>query len=164
MKKGKKDCNKGHPLVKISGFAEGSFTCNLCFQNHANSEGKMSCLGCDYDICANCGKFEKGLKDEENFGVVCARGHQMEFTQSGAGLKGYEEPNQFNCDKCGLDKPLSDGRWCCFPCTYDICKECLPKPSGSALEFRKKHGLGLTKMQALAQQAAEIESGNMEDV
>ncbi len=135
MKKGLK-CGSGHELEYVSSQPFGSFICNMCYQCSANSDGKLHCQPCDFDICAKCGdlpelapKSVDGAGDER-----CPKGHPMDFSSSDGGMSGYSITQRFKCDKCLARGYLSAGRWWCSICCYDICHNCKAPPSGIVVE------------------------------
>ena len=123
-------CGKGHELQHITKEEFGSYICNICYQCSANSEGKLHCQPCDYDVCYRCGSLPR-LGPASVQSPKCPKGHRMEFTTSDGGMDGYSTNQRYKCDKCLSRGYLATGRWWCSICCYDLCHTCLsPPPDG----------------------------------
>lgn len=109
-------CNKDHVLLfgappPPSGSRIG---CNKC-GNTIKDHWRWTCRECDFDVCANCRPEPPGKRE-----YVCTNMHKLTYSNLPQGEATYGR-----CNRCHQRFKLIEGRYCCFPCAYECCNNCV---------------------------------------
>ena len=111
-------CDKGHVLLFGSappplGYHIG---CNKC-ERKITDHWRWTCRMCDFDVCAKCRPEPPGKRE-----YVCTNMHKLIYSKLPQGETTYGR-----CNRCHKVFKLIDGRYCCFPCAYECCNNCVPQ-------------------------------------
>eukprot|EP00826_Nyctotherus_ovalis_P000016 TRINITY_DN0_c107_g1_i18.p2 TRINITY_DN0_c107_g1~~TRINITY_DN0_c107_g1_i18.p2 ORF type:complete len:348 (-),score=97.90 TRINITY_DN0_c107_g1_i18:43-1086(-) len=113
-------CEEGHPLEFEKGAHESgapTFSCDECEGNgRPYAKGRWMCKTCkekgnDYDVCIRC-RAPPHLK--------CEKDHMLTWSFS---PENYPT-GKYDCDACGGNAKIEDGRWTCLECEHDVCTKC----------------------------------------
>jgi len=60
---------------------------------------------------------------------TCLASHKLEWSTDP-----FKEEKEFECENCQTQKPVTEGRWFCNKCAYDICDQCRPREFFKAVD------------------------------
>ncbi len=116
-------CKAGHTLVwsaNSTGYSTHDYGCDLCGSTGNTDLGRYVCIPCQYDVCPRCCPAPTGAKDPKE---RCGVGHLLVWTTNSMGYRG----NLYSCNLCHKNGDITQGRFACICCQYDICPKCRPK-------------------------------------
>ncbi len=125
-------CKKGHMLY-FTCMPPGpgmAIVCDKCEGDISKDNWRWNCRKCDYDVCPKCRPPPEGGRND----LLCPNMHMLTYSILPEGNTTYGR-----CDKCRKAFRLTDGRYCCTLCQYDLCSHCLPPEKDVAEEESKKH-------------------------
>jgi len=106
-------CDKDHLLLFGCPRTEGEILCKIC-EKGIEDKWRWTC-DCGYDVCINCRAKPEGRKED-----VCCNMHKLGYSNSAKDCSTYGK-----CWRCNRVFELTSGRYCCLPCEYECCKNCL---------------------------------------
>lgn len=129
-------CLKGH-VLQYSSYETPSIThqeCDKCNAQIPIGSWRWNCPECAHDICNKCRAAPEGRTD-----ILCNRKHMLCFSTA---LDNGSLTTR--CDKCGKSFNVTNGRFGCPICSYDVCPTCEPfsladaNEAGAVIEHRGK--------------------------
>lgn len=90
--------------------------CDKCEAQIPLGSWRWNCYEDQYDICNKCRSPPMGRID-----VKCNRGHLLQYSKLPIGSTTYTR-----CDRCHQAFNVTNGRYCCSVCHFDLCPECEP--------------------------------------
>jgi hypothetical protein len=112
------NCNKGHTLTYTSecSFDIKEITCSKCKAPITIGSFRWNCHDCNYDICKTC-----RTAPEVKMNLLCNKKHSLTFSRYPIG-----KVNFTRCDRCHEAFIVTEGRYCCGICCYNLCQNCEP--------------------------------------
>lgn len=111
-------CTKGHTLRYTSEhpFDIKGLGCDKCRKLIQLDTWRWNCPDCHYDICLKCRPAPQGRTD-----LVCNKRHLLTFSRLPIGTNSFTR-----CDRCHKTINVTNGRYCCGSCQFDLCPNCEP--------------------------------------
>jgi hypothetical protein len=106
-------CDKDHLLLFGCQKTEGETSCKKCGKA-IEDKWRWTC-DCGYDICVNCRPEPEGRREH-----MCCNTHKLVYSNTAKDYSTYGK-----CWRCSEVFELINGRYCCLPCGYECCKNCL---------------------------------------
>ena len=116
-------CPKGHTLTHDYAhlYPLGFFRCQICGNDKKPEPKPWTCEECEYHICDGC----RNSKDLQVSEKKCTRGHRLVFSVFTAeDLEASKQVVEYDCPQCRKSWNLSNGRWYCPLCRYNLCCNC----------------------------------------
>mmetsp|Transcript_26243 Transcript_26243/g.46913 ORF Transcript_26243/g.46913 Transcript_26243/m.46913 type:complete len:274 (+) Transcript_26243:794-1615(+) len=89
------------------------YFCDICDGRLPWTIGRHFCSACKFDVCPTCTGTHR-----------CRNSHVLTWTSG----KAEAASKIFGCHKCGEENESSGGRWLCFECNYELCRNCSSQP------------------------------------
>lgn len=111
-------CNKGHTLTFTSDYSFDikEIKCAKCNKPVPLGNFRWNCHVCNYDICSTC-----RVAPEKKHDLLCNKKHSLAFSRYPIGKVSFTR-----CDRCHEAFTVTEGRYCCGICCYNLCQKCEP--------------------------------------